>query len=91
MSKHLVLAAKLAAVFAVAVIAGVAVALGSALLGHEVLVLVYGENLAPIDDTLPMRAGVALSYLAGIVAGLAVSIIGWRRLVRHPRTAADPQ
>ena len=90
MSKHLVRAAKLVVVLAAAVVIGVAVAIGSALLGHEVLVLIYGEDLSPIDDTLPMIATVTLDYLAGIVAGLVVLVVGWRRFVRGPRSIAGP-
>ena len=91
MSEHLVRAAKFVAVLAVAVLTGVAVTFGSALLGHEVLVLVYGEDLAPIDDTLPMIAAVWTAYLAGIVSGLIVLLLGWRRFVRRPTTLVDPR
>jgi hypothetical protein len=55
-----------------------------ALLGHEVLAAVYGdEGIAAIDDTLPMFVAVGSAYLAGIVAGLAVLVIGWRRFFRR--------
>lgn len=91
MSEHLVRVAKFAAVLGVAVIVGVAVTIASALVGHEILVLIYGEDLAPIDDTLPMIAAVAFDYLAGIVAGLVVLVAGWRRFVRAPRAIAGPR
>ena len=91
MSEHLVRGAEFAVVLAVAVLAGVAITIGSALAGHEVLVLVYGADLAPIDDTLPMIAAVAFDYLAGIVSGLVVLVLGWRRFVRRPRTAVGPR
>ena len=41
-----------------------------------------------IDDTPPMFAAVALAYLAGIVAGLVVLVVGWRRFVRAPKSFA---
>lgn len=71
---------KVAVLVTVAVLAGVAATLGAALLGHEVLVLAYGENLAPIDDTPPMVIAVSAGYLGGILSGLSVLIIGWRRV-----------
>jgi len=64
----------------VAVLAGIAVAVGVALLGHEVLVGIYGENLAPIDDTLPMNLAVLTAYGTGLASGLIVLVLGWRRL-----------
>ena len=84
MSKSVVRATAVVALLVIAVVAGAVVTLGSALLGHQVLVLIYGENLAPIDDTFPMVAAVWTSYLAGILTGLAVIVFGWRRLVRRP-------
>lgn len=86
--KHLVHAARFAVVLAVAVVIGVAVTIGSALLGHEILVRLYGEDLSVIDDTLPMITTVWGSYLAGIVAGLVILVVGWRRFVRGPRSNA---
>lgn len=86
--KHLVQAARFAVILAVAFVIGVAVAFGSALLGHEILVRLYGEDLFVIDDTLPMITAVWGSYLAGIVAGLVVLVVGWRRFVRGPRSNA---
>lgn len=85
MKKHLIRAAKFAVVLGVAVLTGVAVAFASALLGHEILVLLYGDDLSVIDDTLPMIAAVWTSYLAGIVAGLVVLVVGWGRFVRGAR------
>lgn len=91
MTEHLIRAAKFAVVLALAVLVGVAVAVASALLGHEILVLVYGDDLSVIDDTLPMITAVWTSYLAGIVAGLVVLVVGWRRFVRGPRPVAGSQ
>lgn len=58
--------------------------------GHEVLVLVYGQDLSPIDDTLPMIVAVWTAYLAGILTGLSVLVLGWRRLVRRSATPVEP-
>lgn len=89
MSSPLARAAKFVVVLAVAVLAGLAVALGWALVGHEVLVFVYGQDLNRIDDTPPMFVAVASAYLAGIVAGLVALVVGWRRFVRRPRTIEE--
>ena len=88
LSEHLIRAARFLAVLAVAVLAGVALTIGSALLGHALLVLIYGEDLSPIHDTLPMITAVWGSYLVGIVAGLVVLVVGWRRFVRGTRSSA---
>jgi UTP-glucose-1-phosphate uridylyltransferase len=82
MGKHLVRVAKFAVVLGAAILIGVAVAFASALLGHEILVLLYGDDLSVIDNTLPMITAVWTCYLAGIVAGLVVLVTGWRRFVR---------
>lgn len=86
--RHLVRATKFGVVLAVAVLVGVAVSIGSALLGHEILVLIYGEDLNVIDDTPPMFVAVALAYVTGIVAGLLVLVVGWRRFVRGSKASA---
>jgi hypothetical protein len=78
----MVRAVRFAAVLGVAVLTGLAVTIAAAFLGHEVLVRIYGEDLAPIDDTLPMIVAVWTAYLAGAVAGMAVLVQGWRRFVR---------
>ena len=83
MAVRLVQVGKLAIVLAAAVVVAVAIAVACALIGHQVLVGIYGENLAPIDDTLPMILAVWASYLAGGLAGIAVATIGWRRFVRR--------
>ena len=70
-------------VLAAAAIVGVAVAFACALVGHEVLVAIYGDGLAPIDDTLPMILAVWTSYLAGGLSAVAVVALGWRRFVRR--------
>lgn len=89
MQKHLIGAGRFAVVLGIAVIAGVAVALASALIGHEVLVLRYGEDLSVIDDTLPMIVAVWTSYSAGILAGIFVLVVGWRRFVRRSTAPRD--
>jgi O-antigen/teichoic acid export membrane protein len=83
MSEHLVRATRFVVVLAVAALAGVAVAFASALLGHEILVLIFGEDLAPIDDTLPMIVAVWTSYLAGAVSAFVILALGWRGFVRR--------
>jgi hypothetical protein len=83
MSELLVDAARFVVVLISAVLAGVAITLAFALLGHEVLVRIFGENLAPIDDTLPMTIAVWTSYLAGAVSAFVILAIGWRRFVRR--------
>jgi hypothetical protein len=85
MMKHLVHAAAIAVVLALAVAIGLAVTIGSAVLGHEILVLIYGEDLSDIDGTLPMITAVLGSYLVGVVAGVVALVVGWRRFVRGSR------
>lgn len=86
--RHLVRATKLAVVLGIAVLVGLAAVTACAVLGHEVLVLIYGEDLSAIDDTLPMITAVWTSYLVGIVAGLLVLVGGWRRFVRGSKASA---
>lgn len=74
---------RLIIVLAAAGIVCVAVALASALIGHELLVRIYGENLAHIDDTLPMILAVWTAYLAGGLSAVAVVALGWRQFVRR--------
>ena len=81
----LVLAARLAVVLAVAIVAGIAVVFACAVVGHELLVLRFGPDLAPIDDTPPMRLAVWTAYLAGLATGLLVVVAGCRRFVLRPR------
>ena len=85
MSRSLLRVVKLGAVLLVAAVIGLAVAMGVAMLGHEVLVRLYGEELVVIDDSPPMFMAVATAYLAGIVSSVLVLLIGWRRFVRGPR------
>ena len=80
LSRAVISVAKVAVLVTVAVLAGVAATVVAALLGHEVLVLAYGENLAPIDDTPPMDIAVSAAYLGGILSGLSVLVIGWGRV-----------
>jgi bacteriorhodopsin len=86
--RHLVRAAKVVVVLAVAVLVGLAATTVSVLLAHEILVLIYGDDLSPIDDTLPMITTLWGSYLVGIVAGLVVLVVGWRRFVRRSAAVA---
>lgn len=74
--------ARFVIVIAAAIGVGVAVAFGSALLGREVLVGIYGPDLSVIDNTVPMLVAVAFCYLAGAAAGFACLAFGWRRFVR---------
>jgi hypothetical protein len=73
---------KLIIVLVAAALVGVTVTFASAFIGSEILVRIYGENLAPIDDTLPMRLAVWTACLAGGLSALVVVVIGWRRFVR---------
>lgn len=75
---------RILALVAVAIVAGIAVTMGAALLGHEYLVLKVGEEGIPaLDDTPLMFALVAGAYLAGGISGLAVLAYGWMRLLRR--------
>jgi len=80
LSRAVISVAKVFVPATIAVLTGVAATFAAALLGHEVLVLAYGENLAPIDDTPPMVIAVSAAYLGGILCGLSVLVIGWRRV-----------
>lgn len=86
MSPSLIRITKFGVVLLAATAIGFAVAIVVAALGHEVLVRLYGEDLAPIDDTLPMFVAVASSYLAWIGTGLLALVIGWRRFGRSSRS-----
>ena len=68
-----------AVVLGIAWFVGLAVAVASAMVGHEILVLRYGDDLNGIGGTPPMFA--AVSWLAGIVSGLVALVVGWRHLV----------
>lgn len=85
MSRSLLRIVKLGVVLLVAAAIGFAVAMGVAMVGHVVLVRLYGEDLFLIDDSPPMFIAVACAYLAGIGAGVLALVIGWRRFVRRPR------
>jgi hypothetical protein len=91
MSGHIVRVAEFAVLLAVAIIVGAAATTGVALLGHAVLVVAYGEDLTAIDDTLPMVVAVWGAYLTGILSGLVVLVLGWRRIVRRPPSDAGPR
>ncbi len=82
MTKYLLRAAKFVVLAGIAVLAGLVAAFACALVGHWILVLRYGDDLNAIDDTLPMIAAVWTSYLVGVVVGLGVLVLGWRRFVR---------
>ena len=76
---------RLIVVLAAAALVGISVAVACAFIGHEILVRIYGEDLAPIDDTLPMFVAVSTAYLSGGASALVVVALGWRRFVRRPR------
>jgi hypothetical protein len=78
---RLVQVGKMAIVLAVAALVSVAVAFACALISHEVLVAIYGEDLSPIDDTLPMILATWTSYFASGLSAVAVVALGWRRFV----------
>jgi hypothetical protein len=82
-SDHLSGAIRNLALIAVAILAGAAVAMATAVPGHEFLVLTVGEGGIPaIDDTPLMFALVAGAYLAGGISGMTVLVFGWARYVR---------
>jgi hypothetical protein len=81
-----VIGAKLAILLAVAILAGVAVFFACALVGREVLMWRYGENLAGIDDTLPMILAVRTSVLVSVASAvLVLAATSWRFLLRPAR------
>jgi hypothetical protein len=83
-SGHLNRASRFTLVLGMAIGVGFAVTMGAALVGHEVLVRLYGEEgIAAIEDTPPMFVAVLVAYVAGFLAGLVVLIAGWRRLLRR--------
>ena len=82
MSHRVIQVGRLVIVLVAAALVGVAVVFAMAIIGHELLVRIYGENLAPIDDTLPMILAVWTSYIAGGLCALVVVALGWRRFVR---------
>jgi hypothetical protein len=81
----LLIVARVAALLGVAILAGVGGVVASAIVGHELLVIRYGENLAAIDDTLPMILVVRTSLLVGVASGvLVLAVGGWRFVRRRP-------
>ncbi len=82
MTRHLIGAAKFVMLAGIAVLVGLAATFACALVGHWILVLLYGDDLSVIDDTLTMIVAVWTSYLVGMVVGLGVLVLGWRRFVR---------
>lgn len=71
---------------AIAVAAGLLVAVVGALLIHQALVLSVGEEGIPdVDGTFVMTGLLLANYAIAIVAGLAVLAFGWIRIIR-PRT-----
>jgi hypothetical protein len=79
---HLIRAFNVVVVLGIASFVGLAVAVAAAMVGHEILVLGYGDDLVSIDDSPPMFVAVSAAYVAGIASGLVALVIGWRRLVR---------
>jgi hypothetical protein len=90
MTTHLIRAAKFVVLAGIAVLVGLAATFASALVGHWILVLLYGDDLSVIDDTLPMIAAVWTSYLVGVGVGLGVLVVGWRRFVRERSGLRQP-
>jgi hypothetical protein len=76
---HLSRAFNLVVVLGIAWFVGLAVAVAAAMVGHEILVLRYGDDLISMYGTPPMFA--AVSWLAGIVSALVALVAGWRHLV----------
>lgn len=91
MTRHLIGAAKFVMLAGIAVLAGLAATFACALVGHWILVLLYGDDLSAIDDTLPMLAAVWTSYLVGVVVGLGVLVLGRQRFVRGRSGLRQPQ
>jgi hypothetical protein len=81
---HLTRAFNIAVVLGIALFVGLAVAVVSAVVEHEILVPRYGDDLNSIDDTLPIFVAVWAARLAGIVTGLIALVVGWRHLVTGP-------
>jgi hypothetical protein len=81
-SHRVIQVGRLIIALAASAVVGIAVAFASALIGHELLVRIYGENLAPIDDTLPMMLAVWTAYAASALSAVGVAAVGWRRFVR---------
>ena len=66
---------------------GIAVAWGFAQLTHAVLVALVGQDgIVDLDGTWAWFALTLLIYASAIAAGLATSVLLWRRLVPRPRT-----
>ena len=77
-------AVRVLALVVFALVVGVVVTVGAAVLGHAFLVLKVGEDGIPaIDDTPLMFVLVTGSYLAGALSGLAIFAYGWMRFVRR--------
>jgi hypothetical protein len=85
----LLIVARVAALLGVAILAGVGGVVASAIVGHELLVMRYGEDLAAIDDTLPMILAVRMSLLVGVASGVLVLAVGGWRLIRRRRPRPD--
>ncbi len=68
-------------VLGIAWFVGLAVAVASAMVGNQILVLRHGDDLNS-NGTPPMLA--AAAWLAGIVSGLVALVVGWRQLVTGP-------
>ena len=76
-----ILAVRLIGLLAIAVAAGVLVTLGLAALAHEALVQTVGQEAIQATDPVGL-ALIGTAYLAGLVFGLAVFVIGWKRFLR---------
>lgn len=81
---------RLLALLVAAILAGACIALGVALVIHEVAVATIGqEGIEGIDDTLRWRLLSVGVYLSGLIGGIAVFVIGWRRFLASPRSSGE--
>ena len=83
MFQRLVLVGRLIVVLTIAALAGVVMTITVALIGHEILVRMFGDDLASIERTLPWIVALGSSYVAGMISALVVGAVAWRRLVRR--------
>jgi hypothetical protein len=73
----------LLALVPIAITVGVGAMVAGALLTHRVLVITIGEEQIPaFDNTIGMRILVAADYIGGALAGIAVLVVGWVRVIR---------
>jgi hypothetical protein len=75
-------------VLGIAWFVGLAVAVATAVVGHDVLTVRDDGDLTSIEDTLRTFARLWVPYAAGIVSGIVAVVVGWRQLVA-PRSPGD--